>query len=229
MIYAGSNFTLRCVIILSTEVDTVEPIEVSVNWTGPLNFGIVASDVQQSSENILQYTSELLLYSVRSGHAGSYTCEAQVAVINSAFFIPSSPRSNTTEINISMYHIFYYRCDHMMCVCLYVVSAPSAPDIESLLPLNSTSVQIVGMKGSEIDVVENFTVEYMYRGPCDCSDQILELCQWRNVSEITDNEFKITISNLQEHSNYIFKVVANNQAGPSPPIEMIEMTLSAGK
>ena len=108
IIYAGSNLTLQCTVItVSMEVDVVGSIKVSVNWTGPMSFGMMASEVQQSREDniTLQYSSELLLYSVSSGHAGNYTCEAQVAVITSAFLIPSLPKSDTTEINIGMYHL----------------------------------------------------------------------------------------------------------------------------
>ena len=106
-----------------------------------------------------------------------------------------------------------------------VVSAPSAPIIDSLQPLNSTSVQIVWMKGHVTDVVDNVTVDYLYQGPCSCSD--LAQCQWTNVGEIMDTT--PVYSNLQEHSTYLFKIIANNPAGTSPPTEMNVTTSSAGK
>ena len=106
----------------------------------------------------------------------------------------------------------------------FVAPTPTAPVISSLQPLSSTSVEIVWMKRYERDVVDSVTVEYLYQGPCSCSD--LELWQWKNVSDITDNT--TIFSNLQEHSIYLFKITANNPAGTSPPTKMNVTTLPAG-
>ena len=108
-------------------------------------------------------------------------------------------------------------------MCLYVVSAPSAPVIESLQPLSPTSVEIVWMAGQETDMVDYVTIEYMYIGPCNCSDLQPDMCQWSGINNTS------TISNLQEHSRYLFKVTANNPAGLSSSAKMNVTTLSTSK
>lgn len=98
-------------------------------------------------------------------------------------------------------------------LCLYLVQAPPPPII-SLLPLNSTSVRFSWMQANDVDEVDNITIEYSYAGPCTCSDQ--ERCQ--SSSFITDTS--IIFSNLQEYSQYSFKITAFNKAGSSPQITM---------
>ena len=62
--------------------------EVSVKWTGLLE--IENTSVQQSSENYLQYTTQLHITEASLNHSGNYSCEAQVMATNSQFLIPSS-------------------------------------------------------------------------------------------------------------------------------------------
>ena len=82
------------------------------------------------------------------------------------------------------------------------------------------------MKGSDMDVVDNVTIEYMYKGPCDCMDQNIT-CQWKQTIASTTNTS--TISDLQEYSRYLFKITAYNQVGLSPSVEMNATTLPASK
>ena len=93
---------------------------------------------------------------------------------------------------------------------MYLVQAPSSPSV-TLLPLNSTSVQVSWMKGNVTDEVDNVTVEYLYAGQCSCSDQ--DRCQ---LSRFITNTSAI-FSNLQEYSPYTFTIIAFNQAGRSFP------------
>ena len=221
VIFAGSNFTLECTITLDMVIETVGPVDVSVQWTGPLESGSPA--VQEIHEDSFHYSSELQFGSVSSSHSGNYTCQANVIAINSSHLIPTSLASVSVIIDIS-------KCPYLLILklcklCFCVVPAPSAPIIYSLQPLNSTSVQIVWMKRHVTDVVDNVTVEYLYQGPCSCSD--VALCQWTKINEIADNTS--IYSNLQEHSIYSFKNTANNPAGTSPPTEMNVTTLPAGK
>lgn len=114
-------------------------------------------------------------------------------------------------------------------VCFYLVSAPSAPDLTSLTPVSSTSMQIVWMKGHGSDIVNNITVEYIYMGPCDCSEHPdRDLCLWSR--QTFDGElFTVTISNLLEHSEYLFKIIADNPAGTNSSNEIKATTLSASR
>jgi hypothetical protein len=102
-IFAGLNFILRCTITLSMDVQEVLR-SVSVNWIRPSNMSIMASNVQQLSENPLQYRTEI---QINSSDAGSYSCGAQVMAINSPYLTQSSTRLNTTEIAISMTLCYY--------------------------------------------------------------------------------------------------------------------------
>ena len=108
---------------------------------------------------------------------------------------------------------------------LSLVEAPSAPNIEHLLPINSTSVEIIWMMDHDRDVVDYVTIEYIYKGPCKCHDQ--EMCRF-NIMENSTANFSI-ISNLQDYSTYLFKITAYSQAGPSASSEMNITTLPAGK
>ena len=111
-------------------------------------------------------------------------------------------------------------------VLIFLVQPPSAPNIKSLLPLNSTSVEIAWTINNDMDVVDYVTIEYMYAGPCNCPDQ--EMCQWSQFNETATANYSI-ISNLQEYSRYLFKITAYNQAGSNPPNETNVTTLPAGK
>lgn len=88
-------------------------------------------------------------------------------------------------------------------------------------------MQIVWMKGHNTDIVDNVTLEYMYIGPCNCSDQP-SLCQRKtlNFGELTNST--TNISNLQEHSKYLFKITASNPAGSHSTV-MNVTTLSSSK
>ena len=77
-----------------------------------------------------------------------------------------------------------------------------------------------------MDVVDYVTILYMYAGPCNCPDQ--EMCQRSQLNKTATANYSI-ISNLQEHSRYLFKITAYNQAGPSTSNEMNITTLPAGK
>jgi hypothetical protein len=110
--------------------------------------------------------------------------------------------------------------------CVILVPAPSAPIIENSLSLDPTSVKIVWMIESDINEVDYVTIQYMYAGPCDCPDQMM--CPWNQLNETASANYSI-ISDLQEHSRYLFKITAYNQAGPSASNEMNVTTLSAGK
>lgn len=76
-------------------------LEVNVTWKRPSDVNMIASEVQQSSENLLQYSTEVQFISVDNNYAGIYSCVAQVAATNSLYLEPSIPQLNTTEINIS--------------------------------------------------------------------------------------------------------------------------------
>ena len=108
---------------------------------------------------------------------------------------------------------------------LYLVSEPSPPELKSLTPINSTSVQLVWMKENSSDMVDGVTIEYMYEGPCDRSKYLSQ------SSTNVEGEFDdtITISDLQEYSEYSFKIRAENLAGTSYSNEMRVTTLSASR
>ena len=224
MIYAGFRFTLYCNITLNMEVKALRSIQVSVNWTGPVDIKMVVSDIdiQQLNENSLQYNTSVS--SSNSSHTGNYTCTVQLRVSDSSYLYASLPKSAPTEIKISTtFSIFYYRQSYCLIImlCLYLVQAPSPPNI-SLVPLNSTSVQVSWMKRNNIDEVDNVTVEYSYEGPCiNCSDQ--DRC--RSSSSITDT--LVVFSNLQEYSQYSFTITAFNKAGPSSPTNISMKTYPA--
>ena len=105
VIYAGSSFTLHCNIILSMDVkEVLRSLEILVNWTGPgpLDIGMMASEVQQSDEYSLMYSTSIPFNSADHSHDGNYTCAVQVAVINTPYLITSSIESESIEITISM-------------------------------------------------------------------------------------------------------------------------------
>jgi hypothetical protein len=106
----------------------------------------------------------------------------------------------------------------------FLVSAPSAP-VLLLTSSRSHSVQIVWMKGHDEDIVNNVTLEYMYIGPCNSSNQN-SLRQRKLLDELTNNT--INISNLQEYSEYSFELMVSNPAG-SRSIGMNKTTLGSSK
>ena len=96
-----------------------------------------------------------------------------------------------------------------------------------MTPVNSTSVQLVWMKGHISDIVDGITIEYMYEGPCNRSkypylNQLFTI----HVKELNDT---ITISDLQQYSEYSFKIRAENPAGTSYSNEMKVTTLSGSR
>jgi hypothetical protein len=107
----------------------------------------------------------------------------------------------------------------------FLVPAPSAPTIKNLLPLNHTSVKIIWMIENDINEGDYVTIQYMYAGPCDCPDQTM--CPRNQLNETASANYSI-ISDLQEYSTYLFKIIAHNPAGPSASNEMNVTTLSAG-
>ncbi len=110
-------------------------------------------------------------------------------------------------------------------VLFFLVPARSAPTIKNLLPLNHTSVKIIWMIENNINEVDCVTIQYMYVGPCNCLDQMM--CPRNQLNETASASYSI-ISDLQEHSTYLFKITAYNPAGPSASNEMNVTTLSAG-
>ena len=97
-----------------------------------------------------------------------------------------------------------------------------------LTPLSPDSMQIVWMKGHDEDIVKNVSLEYMYIGPCDCSDQQM-LCQLqRKILDQLTTKTPIAISNLQTYSEYSFKIIVSNPAGSNSTI-MSKTTLASSK
>ena len=74
-------------------------------------------------------------------------------------------------------------------------------------------------------MVDNITILYVYQGPCNCSDYP-NPCQRETVIVADSN---VTIVNLQEHSDYMFTVTANNPVGSSPAVIWNLKTPSDGK
>jgi hypothetical protein len=107
----------------------------------------------------------------------------------------------------------------------FLVPAPSAPTIKNLLPLNHTSVKIIWMIENNINEGDYVTIQYMYAGPCNFPDQTM--CTQNQLNETSSANYSI-ISDLQEHSTYLFKITAYNSAGPSASNERNVTTLSAG-
>ena len=103
-IFAGSNFTLHCVITLSADDQDVSR-SVSVTWIRPSNTQITASEVQQLSDSLM-YSAEI---QINTSDAGKYSCEAKVVAINASYLTPSSTLANTIEIVICM-------CCYLLCM-----------------------------------------------------------------------------------------------------------------
>ena len=104
MIYAGSTFTLECNITLSMDVkEVLESLEISVKWIGP-EIEMMASEVKQSHNDSLMYSTLISINSANHSHDGNYTCDAQVRATNSPYLITlnSSTASESVEITISM-------------------------------------------------------------------------------------------------------------------------------
>ncbi len=76
-------------------------LEILVKWSGPV-FEMTASEVKQSDNASLMYSTSISINSTNPSHAGNYTCAAQVRAVNSSYLIPSSPQSGSVEITISM-------------------------------------------------------------------------------------------------------------------------------
>lgn len=93
----------------------------------------------------------------------------------------------------------------------------------TLTPLSPDSMQIVWMKGHDEDIVKNARLEYMYIGPCDCSDKP-NLCQRKVL--LTNST--INISNLEQYSEYSFEIVVSNPAGSSSTV-INKTTLASSK
>ena len=99
VIFAGSNFTLECIITVDMENKTIPgPIDVYVQWTGPLELGSPA--VQQANSDGFHYSSRLQFGSTSYNHSGNYTCQAKVS-INSSYLASSSLSSDSVTIDIS--------------------------------------------------------------------------------------------------------------------------------
>ena len=100
MIYAGSNFTLKCNITLSMNVEEVlGSLEIYVKWSG-LGIGMIGSEVKKPAS--LMCSTSILINSANHSHDGNYTCDAKVRAINSPYLVTSSKTSKSVEITISM-------------------------------------------------------------------------------------------------------------------------------
>ena len=108
---------------------------------------------------------------------------------------------------------------------LYVVPRPSPPSV-TLMPQNSTSVKLVWMNATESDVVHSVSVSYTYQGSCQCTDNTDRICQ-QQMDNVTERS--TIISNLEEHSTYMFTVTATNPAGTSEATMMSVTTSSSGE
>ena len=108
---------------------------------------------------------------------------------------------------------------------LYVVPPPSPPNV-TLMSQNSTSVELVWTEATGVDVARSISISYTYQGPCQCTDNADRICQ-QKMDNIT--EHIIPISNLEEHSTYMFNVTASNPAGTSEPKVMTVTTFPSGE
>ena len=117
----------------------------------------------------------------------------------------------------------------MLFILYTTVPAPCVPMIVNIESTNSTTVEIMWMKGCESDVVYKVTIKYIYQGPCNCSNVNVEQCQLATVTGTSNDTYSYIVSSLQEHSEYRFMVIAENPAGSSTPAERIFTTFSAGK
>ena len=240
-LFVGSNFTLNCVIMLNMEL-VHSGRQVFVKWTGP--FKIEGTEVQQSNGSHLQYTTQIHVAEASLNHSGNYSCEAQVMATTSQYLISSMLSVDTIKIDISKYTYFtplrisdirmllpvlYLHCCAINFTLCILVSAPSAPMIVKILSSNSTTVEIVWMTGSESDIVHNVTVQFLYQGPCSCSNNSMEQCQLKTLPDTSSHTYSYTISSLRGHSEYTFQVIAENPAGQSAPAEKNITTLSAGR
>ena len=117
----------------------------------------------------------------------------------------------------------------MLFILYTTVPAPCVPMIQSINSTNSTTVEIVWMKGCESAIVYNVTIQYIYQGLCNCSNVNMEQCQMITVIGTSNDTYNYTISSLQEHSEYRFLVIAENPAGSSTPADRFFTTLSASK
>ena len=113
-----------------------------------------------------------------------------------------------------------------LCFC-FLVPAPTAP-VLTLTPLSPDSMQIVWMKGHVEDIVKNVTLEYMYIGPCNCSDKAY-LCQRKALvqDQLLANSI-INVSNLEQYSEYSFEIMVSNTAGSSSTV-VNKRTLASSK
>ena len=109
------------------------------------------------------------------------------------------------------------------------VPAPCVPMIQNINSANSTTVEMMWMKGCESDVVYNIIIQYIYQGPCSCSNMNMEQYQLANVTGTSNDTYSYIVSSLQEYSGYRFMVIAENPAGSSTPAVKNVTTLSAGK
>ena len=108
---------------------------------------------------------------------------------------------------------------------LHVVPPPSPPNV-TLMPQNSTSVELTWTEADESDVVHSISISYAYQGPCECTDNMDRRCQ-QQMDNIAENA--TTILNLEEHSTYMFNVTATNPAGTSEPTIMTVTTFPSGE
>ena len=110
------------------------------------------------------------------------------------------------------------------CVC-FLVPVPSDP-VLTLTPLSPDSMKLIWMKGRDEDIVKNVTLEYMYIGPCNCSDKA-NLCQRKVLEQLLTNS-TFNISNLEHYSEYSFEIMVSNPAGLRSTV-MNKTTLASSK
>ena len=94
-LYAGTNVTLTCNIVLSDQVDSL--VIVDVTWSGPE--GEITNDMLSGrAESSSPFRSMITFAPLNSDDAGNYTCGATVRPDEAEFITMSLPGSGTGTV-----------------------------------------------------------------------------------------------------------------------------------
>ena len=94
-LYAGTNVTLTCNIVLNDQVDSL--VIVDVTWSGP-GEEITNDTLSGIAESSSPFQSMLTFAPLNSDDAGNYTCEATVSPVEAEFITMSLPGSGTGTV-----------------------------------------------------------------------------------------------------------------------------------
>ena len=115
--YAGTNFTLTCIIELRTAVDT--QVVVNSTWRGPVGIPAGTRVVASAPTGTgARYQTILMFRPLNTSDSGNYTCEATVSPSPESQFISGSTAgSDTLSVTVQGERI------HLV-ICYYLFTSP---------------------------------------------------------------------------------------------------------